>query len=139
MALNGNLYRAGGIGASNAISEEVWLSTDGGVTWKDQSATSGVRSPLDSISYWAAGGVNSLGQLIMLGGYDWPGNAYSNLIHTSTDQGKNWKTLSQPTPFGGRAGHQVVHTMMNGIDVQVMIGGWGLLSNRQSENFNDGY
>ena len=95
------LYKPGGSEYAN----DVWQSTDGGVTWRNQAA--GARSPYTAAQYSAVA-ANSQGHVIMAGGLLFPPGSglpptlFGNEVWASMNQGKSWRQQVKAAPFISR-------------------------------------
>jgi PKD repeat protein len=93
---NNDIIVMGGNDASPDARNDTWKSTDSGVTWTEQNASSGWNG-----RYGHRAVVTSDNKIVLMGGYD--GSTYHNDTWISSDEGATWIQQSTDYPFPSRS------------------------------------
>jgi PKD repeat protein len=99
----------------NPVTNDVWRSTDQGVTWTQQTASANwsARRGLRAVSLY-------LGNIILMGGID-GGGTVQNDIWWSSNYGANWTQMVAHANWSARYGHTAVRLNDGSL---VLTGGW---------------
>jgi len=103
-------------GYDGAYRNDVWISTDQGATWTQQTA----------VAEWSARNFHTLvllpdDSLLLMGGASSSGTLWND-VWRSTNQGANWTLMVNHAEWGARANHQCVVLPDGSV---VLMGGFG--------------
>ena len=119
------IYRIGGSDANGALYSSVWMSTNGGLSWVDQSTRLGAAPIIparqrSSIMFDAQDNVYIIGGEVRLSDHLMTSTGFK-----STDQGITWQNVN-PTPWNPRgSGIFLSHTAPKlGVEILTYFTGW---------------
>ena len=113
------IYRIGGSDTSNGLSDAVWMSTNGGLTWSNQATAQGNSRIIPSrdrasIMFDDDDNIYLIGGEIRIDGYLMTSSAFK-----STSQGITWTPIN-PTPWNARSSGIFLHHRSPKLDKEIL-------------------